>query len=137
MSGDDDATRRVSLRVVRAGEPTKPKRTPNAEAAARYRARKRGEDAPRRKRGPARTTVTDLRAQIRERDARIRDMELHERLLREQVRRQISTLTVERVAQELLDVLRRDDPARDTAERRTLLGDVLAEIEDRHQHWRE
>jgi len=43
--------------------------------------------------------------------------------------------TVESVARDLLAVLARDDPRRDTTERQELLGDVLAAIESRHEQW--
>ncbi|MBV8539457.1 MAG: hypothetical protein JO268_02660 [Pseudonocardiales bacterium] len=62
-------------------------------------------------------------------------MELHRRLATERLARRASTLTVEQVAQELLDALRRDDPSRDSRERQVLLRDLVVEIEDRHEHW--
>jgi hypothetical protein len=134
MTQDDDAPRH--LRVVRAAPPRPPK-TRGADAAARYRARKRGEPVPKRKPGPKRKTNADLRLQIRDRDTRIKELELYRRILEERLGRRLSTLTVEQVARELLDVLRRDPPERDQAERRVLLGDVVAEIESRHEYWPE
>ena len=57
------------------------------------------------------------------------------RLLSQQLQRQISRLTVERTAGELLVVLARDDPRSDVPERQELLANVLAAIESRHEHW--
>lgn len=131
MRQDDDAPRH--LRVVRT-QPPKP-RTPGAEAARRYRARKRGEPVPKRKPGPKRTTVSDLRQQVRDLNARVEDRELQLRILTSRLARRTSTLTIEQVGRELLDVLRRDSPKHDQPERQVLLGDIVAEIESRHEYW--
>ena len=48
-----------------------------------------------------------------------------------------STLTIEQHASELLYLLADEDPHDDPPERRLLLGDVLALIEERHEHWPE
>ena len=48
-----------------------------------------------------------------------------------------STLTIEQHARELLDLLADEDPHDDPAERRLLLVDLLALIEERHEHWSE
>ncbi len=132
MAADDDAMRHI--RIVRAPEPPPPK-SPGAEAAARYRARKRGENVPKRNPGPKPATVLVLRRQIGDLEAQASARELKLRLLTEQLRRQVSTLTIERAAEDLLRVLARDDPRRDSTERQELLGDVLAAIESRHERW--
>lgn len=44
-------------------------------------------------------------------------------------------LAIEQRARELLDLLDREDPQKDSAERQMLLGDLLAKIEDRQDHW--
>ncbi len=56
-------------------------------------------------------------------------------LLTRQLQRRNSSLTIERTVEELLVVLARDDPRRDVPERQELLGNVLAAIESRHEHW--
>jgi hypothetical protein len=134
MPIDHDAVR--SLRVVRE-QPPPPPRSSTAEAAARYRARRRGVDVPKRKPGPKPATVATLRQRIRELERQLATREGLLRIGAETLRRQISTLTVEQVAGELLDVLTRDDrlAAQDTAERQVLLRDVVAAVEDRQEHW--
>lgn len=133
MSVDNDASRR-GFRVVRATKPPAPK-SPAAQASARYRARKRGENTPKRKPGPKPTTASVLREQIRDLTAQIHERDLRVRLLTERLQRQVSTMTVDRAAQDLFAVLDRDEPSMDTVERRELLGDVRAAIESRHEHW--
>lgn len=135
MALNDDAPRR--LKVVRA-EPKKPEqRSPNAEAAARYRARQRGQEVPKRKPGPKPPRIMELRQQIRELETRLQVQELHRRIAEERLARRGSALTIEQVAGELLTVLRRDHARIDTAEQRVLLRDLAVEIEDRHEHWPE
>ncbi len=131
MTADDDGIRRLS--VVRV-QPPKPK-SPGAEAAARYRARRRGQNEPKRNPGPKPATTTTLRQEISDLKATVQRHELARRLHAEQMRRHFGTLTVESVARDLLAVLARDDPRRDTTERQELLGDVLAAIESRHEQW--
>jgi hypothetical protein len=60
--------------------------------------------------------------------------ELHLRLAQQRLDRR--TLTVEQAARDLLKVLGRDDPAGDSPERQVLLRDLLVEIEDRQERWR-
>jgi hypothetical protein len=104
---NNDGSRRL-LRIVRS-EPVQP-RSANAAAAARYRARKRGdaEAGLKRKPGPKRTTTTELRNRIRELERALRDRDGLLRIARETIARQISTLTVEAVCADLVRVLERD-----------------------------
>ncbi len=132
MPADNDDRRR--FRVVGKTEPPKPK-SPGAEAARRHRARKRGENVPKRKPGPKPSTVFQLRQEIGDLKASVQRLELAKMLLTRQLQRRNSSLTVERTAEELLVVLARDDPRRDVPERQELLGNVLAAIESRHEHW--
>jgi hypothetical protein len=134
MATDHDAGERkvARFRVVAADE-RKPAKSPGAEAAARYRARKRGEPVPKRKPGPKPATATAQRETIRDLEARNRDLELQRNMAQERVARRESMLRLDDVARELLA---RDDPQHDTAARQDLLGDVLAAIEARHEHWR-
>ncbi len=113
----------------------RPRPSSNAEAATRYRARQRGEQAPKRKPGPKPTEQTDLRFQNRKLQSRIAELELHLRIARQRLDRR--TLTVEQAARDLLEVLGRDNPAGDSPERQVLLRDLLVEIEDRHEQWRD
>ncbi len=92
MPGDDDGIRR--MRVVRVPGPPSPK-SPGAEAAARYRARKRGENVPKRKPGPKPATAFVLRQQIADLERRLSHSELIRRQLTEQVRRQAPTVAAE------------------------------------------
>lgn len=137
---DDDGpnrSRRV-LRVVRRGEVLEPpKRSTNAAAAQRYRARQRGEDVPKKKPGPKPSTITDLRQQLRDRDRRIAELDNLLRIATERLARQRQHLTLPGVAGEMLTVLRRTDPRYDLPEVRVLLCDLVVEIEDRHKHWLE
>jgi hypothetical protein len=133
---DTDAPRR--FRVVEAGErQPQPQRSPNAEAAARYRARQRGQTVPKRKPGPKPTRITELRDELREEHRRRLDAELQLRITRDLLARQTKMLTVERVTKELLDVLQRGDPRDDTAERQVLLRDLAAVLDERHEYWDE
>jgi len=117
------------------GEATaRPQPRSNAQAAARYRARQRGEEVPKRKPGPKPTGQTDLRLQNRKLHSRITELEGLMRIARQQLDRR--TLTVEQAARDLLKVLGRDDPAVDSPERQVLLRDLLVEIEDRQEQWR-
>ncbi len=75
--------------------------------------------------------------QIRDLEGQIKELEAYRRLQTERMARHIALLTVERVADELLKVLRRDSPERDSPEDRVLLGDLTAEIESRHEYWPE
>jgi hypothetical protein len=146
VAQDDDA-RRDRLRLVdtpqgttfrvthQPSEPVAPAKSASAEAAARYRARKRGEDVPVRKPGPKAKTATDRKQQIRDLEDQLKQVQLMREIAEGRLVRRISTLTVEQVAGELLQILKRDDPRRDTSERRVLLGDVVAEIESRHEYW--
>ena len=119
----------------RSGEATaRPQPRSNAQAAARYRARQRGEEVPKRKPGPKPTGQTDLRLQNRKLHSRITELEGLMRIARQQLDRR--TLTVEQAARDLLKVLGRDDPAVDSPERQVLLRDLLVEIEDRQEQWR-
>jgi hypothetical protein len=85
----------------------------------------------------ARHRVADCVRRRRALTACVANLEGQNRLLTERLGRQPGTLTVERVARELLDVLRRDDPRRDRPERQSLLRDVVAEIEARQESWPE
>jgi hypothetical protein len=135
VSADDDESRRL-LRVVRRGEvPEPPKRTPNAAAAQRYRARQRGEAVPKKKPGPKPSTITELRQQVRDREQRIRHLEGLLRIAQERLGRQSLTLPV--VTGEMLTVLRRTNPRYDLPEVQVRLRDLAIEIEDRQEHWPE
>jgi hypothetical protein len=79
VAADDDALRRLRVARVEAPKP-KQKRSPNAEAAAGYRARQRGPSVPKRKPGPKPSRVMELRQQIRQLETRLEVQELHKRL---------------------------------------------------------
>jgi hypothetical protein len=132
VTGNRDA--RTTLRVVQAQEP-KPRASPEAERARRYRARKRGEAVPKRKPGPKPKTATVRQEEIRALKRQVDDLKLRERILEERAARRISTLTLTEAALSLLGVLTRDAPERDSPEVQTLLGDVLAAVEARHELW--
>jgi hypothetical protein len=124
--------------VVRRGEvPEPPKRSANAAAAQRYRARQRGEDVPKKKPGPKPSTITDLRQQLRDRERRIAELDNLLRIATERLARQRQCLTLSGVAGEMLIVLRRTNAQYDLPELRVLLRDLVVEIEDRHKYWPE
>ena len=133
MAPNNDVSRWLS--VVR--EPVKPPRSPNAEAAARYRARKRGETVAKLKPGRKRTTITELRMRIRELETELVNAKGLQGILEKRLRRQLGTLTIDDAAKDLLMVLSRDDPSVENRrpERRELLRDVVVEIEERQEHW--
>ena len=117
------------------GEATaRPQPSSNTQAAARYRARQRGEEVPKLKPGPKPTGQADLQLQNRKLHSRISELEMLVRIARQQLDRR--TLTVEQAARDLLKVLGRDDAAVDSPERQVLLRDLLVEIEDRQEQWR-
>jgi hypothetical protein len=131
MARDSDVTRR--LQVVR--EAPAPQRTPAANAAARYRARKRGEPVAKRKPGPKPKKITELRQEIRELEGRIQELNGLLNIARGRSARQTGALSIHHAAGELLDILQRRDPARDSPETRVRLGDLIAAIETRHEYW--
>ena len=88
------------MQIVRPSQPpaTQPpkRKSPGAEAAARYRARLRGENVPKRKPGPKPATAFVLRQQIADLERRLSHSELIRGRLTEQVRRQAPTVAAER-----------------------------------------
>lgn len=147
MSRDNDGV--VRLQVVRPDaaatpssrfrvakpEPARPQRTPAAEAAARYRARKRGEEVTKRKPGPAPKKATERQQEVRDLKARVGELENLLRIAESRLARRTSTLTMDQLVPELLAVLRRSGPELDNPERRVLLRDLVAEIESRQEEW--
>ena len=132
----DDGRR--GLRLIRADAPDgkDQPRSANAEAAARYRARQRGEAVPRRKPGPRaaesrlREENHDLRARVAELDTMLRSA--RERL--ESLTRHPSTLSMQRLAEDLLLALTSESAERDTPETQAALRAVAAEIQHRGEH---
>jgi hypothetical protein len=131
---NDDAERAVKAAEAKQATAHGSK-TSAALAAKRYRARKRGEPVPKRKPGPKPKPAYELLTENRRLRHRIEELELMQSLASKQIDRRARNLTVERVAGELLDVLRRGDVVTDSPAERVLLGDVTAAIEARHEYW--
>jgi hypothetical protein len=84
----------------------------------RLRARKRGENVVKRKPGPKPATITELRMQVRDLSARVRELEQKRQTLTHQLSRQPGMLSIAQLTRELLGVMRRVPPEYDSAEDR-------------------
>ena len=132
------ADARERSRFYQAVPEAAPPRSPAAERARRYRARKRGEDVPLRKPGPEPRSaealahqVRDLEAQLRETRAALKDAQAVPSTRR--IRRGL----IADAAKELLARLDANSAANDGPVVRELLRDVLATIDMRHDEWPE
>ena len=135
-----------TVRVVRLAEaspdrsvPAAAPVSPDAARARRYRARKRGEDVPKRKPGPEPRSVTALSREVdalRRENARLAAEVAESRKLTPMLgmRRQRFTLGM---AGQLRAALEASDPAKDAPALREALRDLGAAIEARHDHWPE
>jgi predicted RNase H-like nuclease (RuvC/YqgF family) len=135
-----------TVRVVRLAEaspdrsaPAAAPVSPAAARARRYRARKRGEDVPKRKPGPEPRSVTALSREVdalRRENARLAAEVAESRKLTPMLgmRRQRFTLGM---ASQLRAALEASDPAKDAPALREALRDLGAAIEARHDHWPE
>ena len=113
--------------------------SPAAARARRYRARKRGEDVPKRKPGPEPRSVTALSREVdalRRENARLAAEVTESRKLTPMLgmRRQRFTLGM---AGQLRAALEASDPAKDAPALREALRDLGAAIEARHDQWPE
>ena len=132
---DRDAGART-VRIVEAspdrGAPAAAPVSPAAARARRYRARKRGEDVPKRKPGPELRSVTALSREV---DALRRE---NARLAAEVAEsRKLTPMLGMRRLPQLRAALEASDPAKDAPALREALRDLGAEIEARHDHWPE
>ncbi|MDQ3762608.1 MAG: hypothetical protein M3460_13360 [Actinomycetota bacterium] len=138
MTPVDDGARAVlrAVHQVQLRDPA-PKRTPNAEASARYRARKRGEPVPKRKPGPKPPTEWELRQQANELRRQLADQTLLLQFTRDQLarRRNTSTRSLPIIADELITILREQSPRQDSPEDRAALRLLIKELHHRHQLW--
>ena len=111
--------------------------SPAAARARRYRARKRGEDVPKRKPGPEPRSVTALSREVdalRRENARLAAEVVESRKLTPMLgmRRQRFTLGM---AGQLRAALEASDPAKDAPALQEALSDLGAAIGARHDQW--
>ena len=138
------------VRIVSVTEaPSAPSGRPVSPAAARarrYRARKRGEDAPKRKPGPEPRSAAALSKQVdalsmqvdalRHANRRLTAQVAESQKLTPMLRMQRQRFTLAIVGQ-LLSALRASDPVKDAPALREALRDLGAAIEARHDQWLE
>lgn len=123
---------RASLRKNRDEAARRTGPTSAAERARRYRARKRGEDVPKRKPGPPPLPASALRARILDLERQLAQAQLMRGLAEKRRRPSLAVTVVD-----LLTLLDASDGRRDSPEVQVKLRDVRAAIEARQDLWPE